>query len=79
MVVVLTGGDSPEREVSLHSGTGVAQALKGAGFAVKVLDPIEPDFPGKLLGVKNVYAVFIALHGGKGEDGTIQGFLETIG
>ncbi|MBU2494893.1 MAG: D-alanine--D-alanine ligase [Candidatus Omnitrophota bacterium] len=78
-VVVLAGGDSPEREVSLHSGIGVARALKEAGFVVKVLDPIKPDFPGKLLGVKNVYAVFIALHGGKGEDGTIQGFLETIG
>ena len=77
-VVVLAGGDSPEREVSLHSGAGVAQALKEAGFSVKVLDPIKPDFPGKLLGVKNIYAVFIALHGGKGEDGTIQGFLETL-
>ncbi|MFA5392901.1 MAG: D-alanine--D-alanine ligase [Candidatus Ratteibacteria bacterium] len=78
-VVVLAGGDSPEREVSLRSGTGVARALKEGGFAVKVLDPIEPDFPAKLLGVKNIYAVFIALHGGKGEDGTIQGFLETLG
>ena len=78
-VVILAGGDYPEREVSLHSGTGLAQALKEAGFAVKVLDPIKPDFPLKLLGVKNIYVVFIALHGGKGEDGTIQVFLETIG
>jgi len=77
-VVVLAGGDSPEREVSLHSGAGVARALKEAGFAVKVLDPAKPDFPSKLLGVKNVYVVFIALHGGKGEDGTIQGFLKTL-
>jgi len=76
--VVLSGGDSPERAVSLHSGAGVAQALKEGGFAVKILDPVKPDFPEKLLGVKNVYAVFIALHGGKGEDGTIQGFLETL-
>ena len=79
MVVVLAGGDSPEREISLHSGAGVAQALKEAGFAVQVLDPIEPGFPGKLLNIKNIYAVFIALHGGKGENGTIQGFLETLG
>ncbi|MCX5641671.1 MAG: D-alanine--D-alanine ligase [Candidatus Omnitrophica bacterium] len=78
-VVVLAGGDSSEREVSLQSGTGVARALKEAGFAVTILDPAEPGFPGKLLKIKNVYAVFIALHGGKGEDGTIQGFLETIG
>ncbi|MFH2069148.1 MAG: D-alanine--D-alanine ligase [Candidatus Omnitrophota bacterium] len=78
-VVVLAGGDSPERKVSLHSGAGVARALKETGFAVKVLDPIKPDFPEKLLDVKNIYAVFIALHGGQGEDGTIQGFLETLG
>jgi len=78
-VVVLAGGDSPEREVSLHSGAGVARALKETGFAVKILDPAKPGFPEKLRGVKNIYAVFIALHGGKGEDGTIQGFLETLG
>ena len=78
-VVVLAGGDSPEREVSLHSGAGVARALKEAGFSVNILDPAKPGFPEKLRGVKNIYAVFIALHGVKGEDGTIQGFLETLG
>lgn len=78
-VVVLAGGDSSEREVSLQSGAGVARALQETGFAVKILDPIKPDFPEKLLDMKNIYAVFIALHGVKGEDGTIQGFLDTVG
>lgn len=79
IVAVLAGGDSPEREVSIHSGECVARALKEAGFSVRVLDPAEPGFPGRLLRIKNIYAVFLALHGGKGEDGTMQGFLDAVG
>jgi D-alanine-D-alanine ligase len=78
-VVVLAGGDSPEKKVSARSGAAAAGALKEAGFKVKMLDPAEPGFAKKLLGIKNIHAVFLALHGGSGENGTIQGFLETLG
>jgi len=78
-IVVLAGGNSPEREVSLRSGAAVARGLEKRGVKVKILDPVEPDFIQKLLAIKDIYAVFIALHGCGGEDGTIQGFLETLG
>ncbi|MCM8758403.1 MAG: D-alanine--D-alanine ligase [Candidatus Omnitrophica bacterium] len=75
-IVVLCGGDSPEREVSLVSGKSVAKALS-KNHRVFKLDPVKKDFHKKLVRIKPD-CVFIALHGGKGEDGTIQGFLETL-
>lgn len=75
-IVVLKGGDSPEREVSLRSGAAVEEALKKKGFRVSGLDP-KRDFL-KLLLKEKPYCVFIALHGGAGEDGTIQAFLEIL-
>lgn len=77
-VAVLRGGNSGEREVSLASGNAVAEALKTVGFQVTVLDPAEKKDLIDL--VENDYDVaFLALHGRGGEDGTMQGFLETIG
>ena len=77
-VAVLRGGKSGEREVSLASGEAVADALRNIGFQVTVLDPAEKEDLVDL--VQNDYDVaFVALHGRGGEDGTMQGFLETIG
>lgn len=77
-VVVLAGGTSGEREVSLASGRGVEGALKEAGFQVTVLDPANKDDLVAL--VQGSFDVaFLALHGKHGEDGTIQGMLEIIG
>lgn len=77
-VAVLRGGTSEERKVSLASGESVAAALKTVGFQVTVLDPAEKQDLIDL--IENDYDVaFLALHGRGGEDGTIQGFLETIG
>ncbi len=75
-IIVLKGGDSPEREVSLRSGAAVEEALKEKGFRVSSLDS-RRNFLKPLLKEKP-YCVFIALHGGAGEDGTIQAFLETL-
>ena len=75
-IVVLKGGDSPEREVSLKSGAAVEEALKEKGFRVRGLDPKKDSL--KLFLKEKPYCVFIALHGGTGEDGTIQAFLETL-
>jgi D-alanine-D-alanine ligase len=75
-VAVLMGGISAEREVSLHSGEACARALEAQGYRVTRLDvgrgvatslaEIKPD------------VCFNALHGRFGEDGCIQGVLETL-
>ena len=75
-VAVLMGGWSSEREVSLSSGNACASGLEEAGYRVtridvdrtiaSVLDELRPE------------AVFNALHGPFGEDGTIQGVLEIL-
>jgi D-alanine-D-alanine ligase len=76
-VAVLMGGWSSERDVSLSSGTGVADALESLGHRVsridmdrnlaQVLAEIRPD------------VVFNALHGTPGEDGTVQGLMDLMG
>nr|WP_299240281.1 D-alanine--D-alanine ligase [uncultured Halomonas sp.] len=76
-VVVLYGGNSAEREVSLNSGKAVLAALQKTGLDVQgydlaagglsKLEALAPD------------RVFIALHGRGGEDGTLQGALELLG
>lgn len=75
-VVVLFGGISAEREVSLKSGTAVLAALEGAG-----LDVQGYDMAGGLAGLEVLRPdrVFIAMHGRGGEDGTLQGALELLG
>ena len=74
-IVVILGGPSAERKVSLRSGAGVAQALRSLGHTVTELDPEKPDW---ILPPKTE-AVFLALHGTYGEDGTVQTQLEKLG
>ncbi len=76
-LVVLMGGRSSEREISLKTGRAVAKALKDLGHEVHELD-LTPDLSCKLLELKPD-KVFIALHGRYGEDGTVQGMLEVLG
>ena len=106
-VTVLLGGDSPEREVSIASGTGVARALSALGHGVRTLDPALPlegqgesaeacigeEPPGELHKlppekicewagseiIQFADVVFVGLHGGKGEDGTVQAVLDMMG
>lgn len=73
-IAVLMGGRSAEREVSLSSGRGVMAALKEEGFGPVEVDPAD-DLQSQLRAVKPD-AVFNALHGRFGEDGTVQGILE---
>ena len=76
-VAVLLGGPSAEREVSLMSGRAVVAALRERGVDAEPFDPAERDlWPLKRDGYDRV---FIALHGRYGEDGTVQGALETLG
>jgi D-alanine-D-alanine ligase len=76
-VGVLFGGRSSEREVSIMSGTGVLNALKSRGVDAHAFDPGRQSLAE--LEAARFDRVFIALHGRGGEDGTIQGVLETLG
>src|ERR1700755_3339269 len=75
-IAVLMGGRSAEREVSLSSGRGVMKALAEEGFEPVSVDPA--DNPGDQLYQAKPDAVFNALHGRFGEDGTVQGLLELM-
>jgi D-alanine-D-alanine ligase len=75
-VAVLMGGPSSEREISLLSGAGVLAALREKGVDAHGFDPAVYsifDLP-----KEKFDRVFIALHGRFGEDGTVQGVLETL-
>lgn len=77
-VVVLCGGWSDERDVSITSGTECRRALLECGFKkVDLLDIAEDRFAEKLAG-GNYDVAFPALHGRFGEDGCIQGMLEVM-
>jgi D-alanine-D-alanine ligase len=76
-VAVLKGGSSLERSVSLRSGARAQQALSRLGHEVAAIDAGE-DLVAQLHEC-GPEAVFVALHGGDGEDGTVQGLLEVIG
>lgn len=76
-VVVLLGGNSAEREVSLRSGNAILNALLSRGVDAHAMDPKLDDISQiKALGFERA---FIALHGRGGEDGVIQGFLTALG
>lgn len=82
-VTVLKGGWSAEREVSLVSGKGIAEAARTLGHAVTELDlgasaADGATFPARLLATKPD-VVFNALHGTPGEDGTVQGLMDLMG
>jgi D-alanine-D-alanine ligase len=75
-VAVLMGGPSSEREVSLMSGRGVLGALRDRGIDAHAFDPAGRDL--WELKRDGFARAFIALHGRFGEDGTVQGALETL-
>jgi D-alanine-D-alanine ligase len=77
-VAVVYGGTSSEREISIESGQGVLKALRSRGVDAHPLDPKDSD--GLMPLVRGMFdSVFLILHGKPGEDGGIQGFLDTLG
>ena len=76
-ILVLMGGWSSERPVSLTSGNGVADALEARGHKVSRLD-MERDVAARIAEAAPD-VVFNALHGVPGEDGTVQGMLDLMG
>jgi len=81
-VAVLYGGESAEREVSIHSGRAVHGALIRKGYDAMLVDATELLLDrgdvSKLVGAKRPDIAFLAIHGTKAEDGALQGFLEMI-
>jgi D-alanine-D-alanine ligase len=75
-IVVMLGGPSAEREVSLRSGAGVVKALCSLGHTVVELDPQTPDW---ILPPDTEVVCLAPLHGTYGEDGTMQRQLEKLG
>ena len=76
-VAVLMGGWSAEREVSLSSGAGIAEALASLGHRVTSID-MGHDVAARLTEAAPD-VVFNALHGTPGEDGSVQGMLDLMG
>jgi len=77
-VAVLMGGCSAEREISLSSGVASLQALQSAGVDAQGVDTADDNLYDNLIN-GGYERAFIALHGRGGEDGVIQGMLETVG
>lgn len=75
-VLVLAGGDSEEREISLQSGAAVAQSLREAGHQVRLRDPLQSSLQ-NLISPGEV--VVPMLHGRGGEDGSLQRRLQQLG
>ncbi len=73
-VIVLMGGESAERDISLQSGCAVADALESSGHQVTRVDPDETDLC--MFNWPECDVIFIALHGTFGEDGQLQEILD---
>ncbi len=77
MIGVLAGGDSSEREVSLISGQRVHSALHDLGERCELIEVDNLD--DLVQGLRGIDTAFICLHGGAGEDGTVQILLDVMG
>ncbi|RKX60192.1 MAG: D-alanine--D-alanine ligase [Thermodesulfobacteriota bacterium] len=76
-IALLAGGTSSEREVSLKGAEAVKKAFKKLGHKFEFFDPAK-DLPILAQKVKEFDCAFLVMHGPGGEDGTLQGFLDSI-
>jgi len=77
-IAVLMGGPGEEREISLKSGKAIQLALDDIGYNVLSIT-MENKLGDIISDLHSVDLVFLGLHGSIGENGTIQGFLESLG
>jgi D-alanine-D-alanine ligase len=75
-ILVVLGGTSGERDVSLDSGKACIKALKKKGYRVSKFDPKNKNF--NLINKKKTDVIFNALHGRDGEDGVAQSYFEYL-
>ena len=76
-ILIISGGYSKERQISIQTGNQVAKELKNHGYKIKVCEPNQ-----KLFDLTKSFKpdiIFNALHGQYGEDGYVQSILENIG
>ncbi len=78
-VWVVLGGQSAEREVSLHSGRSMAAALRRKGYNVREVDVVDLLLSGRKKLPPRPDAAVLAVHGVKDEDGATQGLFEILG
>jgi len=76
-LALLSGGISSEREVSLHSGEQVYEALDKDKYHIERYDP-KTDLPRLIKNAAQIDIALIILHGPYGEDGTVQGLLDLL-
>ena len=74
---VLMGGSSSERDISIRSGLAIYQSLQELGYNSALIDVNKEIL--NVLKKEKVRLAFLALHGGTGENGAIQGLLEVLG
>lgn len=77
-IAVLLGGESSEREVSLKSGNAVIAAFRHLGVDVVAIDVPTAELASALR-ANDIAHCFVVLHGGDGEDGTVQALLDSLG
>ncbi len=75
-VLVVLGGSSGERAVSLETGKACIKALKKKGYKISIFDPKTKNL--NLINKKNIDVIFNALHGRRGEDGIAQSYFEYL-
>ena len=75
-VLIVLGGTSGERAISLESGAACVKALKKKGYRVSTFDPKKQNF--NLINKKKTDVIFNALHGRDGEDGVAQSYFEYL-
>jgi D-alanine-D-alanine ligase len=75
-ILVVLGGTSGERSVSLSTGKACIKALKKKGYKVSKFDPKYKNL--NLINKKNTDIIFNALHGKNGEDGIAQTYFEYL-
>ena len=75
-ILVVVGGNSGEREISLASGKACTKALKKKKYKVSIFDPKFKNF--NLINKHKTDAIFNALHGKGGEDGIAQSYFEYL-
>jgi D-alanine--D-alanine ligase len=82
-VLVVSGGFASEREVSLHSGKAVADAVQRLGYPLMRMDPAEltrgKEDISRLVGPDRPDCALLPIHGRQAEDGPLQGLLELLG
>ena len=75
-VLVVLGGTSEEREISLDSGRACIKALRKIGYKVSTFDPKKKSY--NLISKYKIDLIFNALHGKGGEDGVAQSYFEYL-